>query len=190
MEQNPQQKGKIVTLRVYRGELKRDFDDPTKVTSENQTIKLLHGILEWQIFLKTIRATYSRVAIEAVNEETITITDTGIKNLKGHPVIKRTTRYDKIDTPKEITAEIKKAMEGEAKELTPEQKELKVLNDKNKALEAEMAEIKALLKNGKGDDDLKVLKAEYKELNPTGKGVSPTWSKDQIQEKIDGFKAQ
>jgi hypothetical protein len=53
-----------------------------------------------------------------------------------------------------------------------------------------MAEIKALLKNGKGDDDLKVLKAEYKELNPTGKGVSPTWSKDQIQEKIDGFKAQ
>jgi hypothetical protein len=115
---------KIVTLRVYKGKAARDFDDPSKVISENQTVKLTYGNQEWNIFLKHAQANYTRMNIELVQEEFITFKDTGRKDARGLDIKTRATEYKTIDAPENITSEVIASMSVKVAELTPEQKQI------------------------------------------------------------------
>lgn len=161
----------IVHLRIYKGsEIVRGEND--KVKNQNQTLKLKYDTKEYYNFIDTMyRNGWGRVKTLAAKIDVGGETDWDKYEAVSDDLFK------KIDA--EVQSKLKKVSN---KPLTQDQKEVA-------ALKAEMAELKELLKNGKGDDGMKALKAEYKELNPTGKGVSPAWTKEEIEEKIAGFKA-
>ena len=109
-----QVKNLIVQVKVYKGQV--NFDEKGRVTSTNQLMKIRYGIREWDLFLKSINQMgWTRVDVIKCLDGNNKIEKDGIFN---HPV---------IDTPDNIAVEIKKAMVGEEKQLTPEQKEIKQL---------------------------------------------------------------
>lgn len=107
-------KNLIVQVRVYKGQV--NFDEGGKLQSQNQLMKLRYGIREWDLFLKSINQMgWTRVDVIKCLDGNERIEKDGMIN---HPV---------IDTPDNIAVEIKKAMVGEDKPLTPEQQEIKDL---------------------------------------------------------------
>ena len=111
------QKNLIVQVRVYKGQV--NFDEKGNVTSPNQLMKLRYGIREWDLFLKGIvQMGWTRVDVVKCLDGNERIEEDGIIN---HPEVK---------VPETIEAEIKKAMEGEEKVLTPDQQKIKDLEGK------------------------------------------------------------
>lgn len=161
----------IVHLRTFKG-LQIVKGEDGNVMNQNQTLKLKYDTKEWYNFIETMyRSGWGRVNVLAAKIDKGGETDWA--------------KYKDVDSDLlekikvEVQSKLKKTSD---KPLTQEQKEIA-------ALKAEMKEMREALSGNKGGDELKALKAEYKELNPTGKGVSPTWSKEEIEEKIAGFKA-
>jgi hypothetical protein len=148
------QKNLIVQLRVYKGQV--NFDENGNLTSESQLMKLRYGIREWTLFLKSIyQMGWTRVDVVKCFDGNEKLEENGMFN---HP---------ETDIPSNIEAEIKVAMEGDKKKLTPEQQEIK-------ELKAQMAEIvkgkqkkeAPKEKSGKGNDDeaLNLAREKYEEL--------------------------
>lgn len=130
------QKNLIVQVRVYKGKV--NYNEKGELTSQAQLIKLRHGIKEWTLFLKSItQMGWSRVDVIKCLDGNTRIEKDGMIN---HPV---------IDTPDNIAVEIKEAMVGPKKQLTPEQQEIKDLKDQM----AELLESKKGKSKGDGTKD-------------------------------------
>ena len=106
-------KNVIVTLRIFKG--REAYDSSGKLISENQTMKLTYGILEWKNFLKTV----INMGLTKVEIVKCTDGDNG---------------YKEIEIPKEIQADIDNCFKIPESLLTPEQKKIKELEEKIEAL--------------------------------------------------------
>lgn len=127
-------KNLIVQVRVYKGKV--TYNENGDLTSQAQLIKLRYGIKEWDLFKKSIiQMGWSRVDVIKCLDGNTRIEKDGMIN---HPV---------IDTPDNIAVEIKEAMVGPKKQLTPEQQEIKDL----KAQMAELLELKEGIPNDVGN---------------------------------------
>lgn len=187
----------IVTLRVYKGKLTRDYDTH-EVNSENQTVKIAYGILEWNIFLENARSTFTRMNVESVKEEVISYTDTDRKDKRGDVIRRRHTKYVNIDIPENIKQEVDKVMKDEIIELTPDQRRIADLEakldmlttqDRGKTHKSKLEPKKEKSKvEAPSGEDINTIRAEYKELNPTGKGAFAGWGIEVLKEKIESFK--
>lgn len=134
------QKNLIVQVKVYKGPV--NFNEGGQLTSPAQLIKLRYGVREWTLFLKGIvQMGWTRVDVIKCldgNERTFD-EETRIAN---HPEV------DDAEIVKTIEAEIKKAMAGEEKQLTPEQQEIK-------ELKAQMAKLLGTKQDAPKDDSKK-----------------------------------
>lgn len=169
--ENAELKQVIVKLHVYRGAIRKDENN--KIVSESQNMKLWYGITEWELFKKNaLILGYSRtVVLSAID-------------MSG----KEPKVLDPI--PSVILNDIEMIYKGKEIELTPEQKKME-------AMEAEMAEMKALLKGGatppkkeavkveapKADGDLKKWRDKYQTV--LGKKAFNGWTAEQLEAKIE-----
>lgn len=112
----------IVTLRVYRGAI--NYDAKGKIKSENQTLNLTYGVLEWINFMDSARIFYSRMEIEKVREEIITWTDTEYRDKGGNIIKKKNIEYKVVDAHEEMKKDVKTALDAPVKYLTPDQKRI------------------------------------------------------------------
>ncbi len=159
----------IVTLEIFRGKPARDFDDPSKVISDHQTLKLPYGGLEWSIFMKNAKASFTRMSIKSVKEETLTHTKTDKTNKKGDQIVKRTSEYKAIDIPENIKLEVEAAMKDQGAILTPEQKRIADLEAKldiltNGKTEASVADASTPDTTPDVNEELKAAFDEYEKL--------------------------
>ena len=128
---------KVVKLRTFRGtEILKKEDGSYK--NENSLVSLVYDTLEWNNFLKNIKANpYCKIDVEKVFE-----------NVDG--------KYNEIEIPENIVKEVEKAHKGEQEvKLTPEQVEIA-------ELKAQMAQLLGKTKVVKVDakDDVLELKKE------------------------------
>ncbi len=126
------QKNLIVQLKVYKGPV--NFNEGGQLTSPAQLMKLRYGIREWDLFLKgIIQMGWTRVDVIKCLDGNERLFDEESR-VANHPEVKDS------EIIKTIEAEIKKAMVGKEKVLTPEQQEIK-------ELKAQMAELVASKKD-------------------------------------------
>lgn len=141
----------IVQLRIFRG--KESYDVNGKVTSNVQTMKLKFGRLEWVNFMKTAILVYSKI-------EVVRCTDMD-------------NDYKEITTPKEVLADVERALKGEEVKLTPQQQEIKELKDavaelkgkkESKKPESKPKEEKKFDKTPDTDEELEAARVRYEEV--------------------------
>jgi len=153
----------IVTLRAYKGELKRDFDNPEKVTSENQKVKLVYKSPAWVNYLDKARLNHSRIDIESVKEEHVDYKDTGRKDSRGFSIVNTLFSYKDSEATEEMKSEVSKCMQRKAKESTPDQETIQSLKE-------EMRELKESIKKGNADstpdvnEELEAARERYLEV--------------------------
>lgn len=161
-KQNP-----IVHLRVYRpfGQSKGiSYDENRKVQNENILVKLNHGVLEWNNYLKHIHANgFVKAIVEKV--------------MKGDKEIDKKAYQDEVD----------KAFKPVEAPLTADQKRIADLEAKLEKL-TNGSNDQSGGKGSKdgsddGNDDLKDLKVKYEEV--FGKKPFNGWDTDTIKKKIE-----
>lgn len=157
MEKKP-----IVHLRVYKGEL--NYTSDGKIKNENQSVKIQHNTVEWFNFMKYLNANqYSKVGVDRV------LNGSTMEPLKDY---------------KEIEEEVKKAFEGQDKEiqLTPDQKRIAELEAKIEGLMKASKPVKSDVVVPKEDNELQEARKEYQKV--FGKKGHHSWTVDQLKEKI------
>jgi hypothetical protein len=167
-------KNLLVTLRVHKGKV--SYDKNGKLQSDNQVVVLIHGSGAWTNYLAHARLNHTGMEVEKVVEETMKSIDTGRTNAQGFKITRPEFTENPIDTPKEITAEVLKAISPPVAELSPEQKEL-----------AELRAIVEDLKEGKDEtpnvnEELEAARKELEGL--TGKKPSHLFKLESLQTKI------
>lgn len=114
-----------VTLRLYYGQVAYDVNQ--KVTSKNEPVTIEHDTVEWTNFLKHLKANgITKVDVEKVYDLDKINKDEPVESLE---------RYKEVEDDK-IQKEVDKYLQTPEKELTPEQKQIKALQDQINELTA------------------------------------------------------
>ncbi|MFP7656089.1 hypothetical protein [Chryseobacterium proteolyticum] len=114
-----------VTLRLYYGQVTYDVNQ--KVTSKNEPITIQHGTVEWVNFLKHLKANgITKVDVEKIYDLDKVNKDEPVESLE---------RYKEVEDEK-IQKEVDEYLQAPVKELTPEQKQIKALQDQINELTA------------------------------------------------------
>lgn len=159
----------IVTLRVFKGKV--TFDESGNISSFNQTMKLHFGRLEWSNFLKSARMLgFSKIEV---------------LNCKEYDNDRKLVL---VETPESVVSDIKKIFEVPEKELTPEQKRIKELEERLARIELGSNPNKEVSKKEEApkvekDDDLEAARDRYKSI--FDKKPHHSWSVEVIEEKIN-----
>lgn len=150
-------KKSTVKLRVFKGQ-KLSYNQDGSIQNENQIITLPHNRVEWINFLDKMKMNnYLKVDVESANYIEKTKDEEGYFVEKSTPCTK-----EEVD---EIKKEIKKALATPVAKLTPEQKQIKELQE-------QLEEMKKLLKGNNlekesednVDEDLAEIKVKYEEV--------------------------
>lgn len=192
-------KKSIVHLRVYKGN-KLAFDENGTPLNENHAVKIAHGTLEWNNFLKmATKNGYCKVDVEKATSVEGWGEDEKISEISD------VSRYKK---------EVEDAIKPTEVVLSPEQEQIKKLEEQNKALlerfeamenatnKVKVPEVKITPEEKPKDvskieviepetvsvDNIDTLRDEYEKLNPEGKKAFNGWGVDALKEKIQAFK--
>lgn len=169
-----------VTLKLFYGAV--NYDAYGNVTSKSENIKLQHGTPEWANYLKHLRANGISKA------EVVNVYD--LSSFNKEVPVESLDRYKEVDDVEAIQNEVDKYIKIPEAELTPEQKELKELREKLEALTSG-TQFQVLKKSTTSSDDaakeLKEARDEYEKI--VGKKGGPTWTAEQIKNKIAEFQA-
>ncbi len=176
MEKKP-----VVKLRVYRGR-EVNYDANRKIKNENQLVSLEYNTKQWSLFMKNLPLNgYCKVEVEKVFK---TI-QTESKDKEGKKVIAKS--YEPIEDIAIYDKEVQEAFNPVVEVAkTPEQKQIAELSAKVEAMTNGKKETKP--KKEKKDkqpknDNIKALRAEYKELYD-GKNAFNGWGADKLKELI------
>lgn len=171
-------KQKVVHLRVYRGK-SLNYDANGNITTENWSVKLIHDIPEYHLFLKNMRPNgYIHVEVENVTE----LVDIDEDGISSYQELKDISQYQK---------EVENAFKIKAAPLTDEQKRIAELEATIKRFESMM--------NGKGgskqvseeasaddSDELASVQAEYERV--LGKKPHHLKTIDKLKQEIKAAK--
>lgn len=177
---------KIVTLRVVKGKVP-SYDKNGKMLNENQPVKLEHGTLSWKNYMDNLhRNGFCQVTVEKVFELD------GKRDKKGQSTGKE------VDM-EEINEEVQVIMKPIVTKAMTQTEEIAKLKADMLALQKGNPKMPDAPVNETPTDtiptaddsgmNIKALRAEYKKLNPKGKGAFSGWKADVLKEKIAAFKA-
>lgn len=115
-----------VTLRLYYGE--KNYDKDGNVKSKNETVSITYGSPEWDNFIKHLKSHgVTSAEVEKVYDLSKVNKNEPVESLK---------RYDEVEDTSEVDEVIKKLFDVAEKPLTPEQKQIKELQEQIAALTA------------------------------------------------------
>lgn len=115
-----------VTLRLFYGEL--NYDKDGNVKSKNETVSITFESPEWDNFIKHLKAHgVTSAKIEKVYDLSKVNKDEPVESLK---------RFGEVEDVSAVEAVINKLFENTEKPLTPEQKQIKELQEQIAALTA------------------------------------------------------
>ncbi len=115
-----------VTLRLFYGEL--NYDKDGNVKSKNETVSITFGSPEWDNFIKHLKAHgVTSAKVEKVYDLSKVNKDKPVESLD---------RYQEVEDKSSIEEVINKLFETADKPLTPEQKQIKELQEQIAALTA------------------------------------------------------
>ncbi|TQM18328.1 hypothetical protein [Chryseobacterium aquifrigidense] len=115
-----------VTLRLFYGEL--NYDKDGNVKSKNETVSITFESPEWDNFIKHLKAHgVTSVKVEKVYDLSKVNKDEPVESLK---------RFGEVEDVSAVEAVINKLFETTEKPLTPEQKQIKELQEQIAALTA------------------------------------------------------
>lgn len=180
----------VIKLRLFKGRVLKD--ELGNIASEHQAMKLMYGRLEWKNFIKNARLLgYTKVEVET-----------------AHKIVDG--KAEAIEIPEGVTKDVKSIYEVPEKELTPEQRKIKELEEKLEALASGKTEKKSKKADKKAKEDkvltdgdaeadlegqprpdnasLEALREQYVEV--VGKKPYHGWDADKIREKIEEHKNQ
>lgn len=163
-------KNVIVTLRVFKG--KPSYDENGKLISENQTMKLTYGLLEWTNFLKTVRN---------IGTTKVVI----VKCTDGND-----PSYPEIAIPQVIQSDIDDCFKVPEASLTADQKKIKELEAKINAIAEAKQPVKEYVKEQPKEEvvisedasDIEQLREKYEELY--GEKPHPRMGIKKLNQKI------
>lgn len=166
-----------VRLRVYYGDI--NYDVKGNVKSKNEALSMIFESPEWENFLKHVQSNgVSKIEVleaydlSKVNEK-IPVSELG--------------RYEKVEDLSKIKTNVAKYFSKPEKELTPEQIQIKELQEKIEVLTANSVKPLIAVHTNNTTNDLKLARDEYEKV--VGKKSGPTWTIEQINQKINDFKA-
>lgn len=200
MENKPVEK-KVVHLRVYKG-AKMSYDENQKPQNENHLVKTPYDSLEWKNLMERLSGSgFVKVDVENV----ITLVNPGPdekgKDVKDFSDIKKEVeiafKKGKVQAPEKTDLS---AIVEQNKKLAEQNERLAAQNEK---LSGEIDKIKGTnvasndidnkatppeTKEGDAENDISVLRTEYKKLHPEGKGAFNGWDEETLKQKIKEFK--
>lgn len=166
-----------VNLRVFKGS-KMSYDENGKPQNENQRVTLPYDTVQWQNYLKALRANrFVRVDVENVFFVESKKDDDGF--------FKDTFTDAGDDWMEKVKEEVKKHYEDAKPELTPEQKKIAELEAAIKALQNGSTKVKESKSEKKKEisEDINELRAKYEKLYD--KKPFAGWKADKLIEKIN-----
>lgn len=151
----------IVHLRIFKGQ-ELLYDGNGQLKTPSQIVKLTHNTIEWKNFLANLTASgYGMAKVEKVLQE-----------VDG--------KFEEVSIPSEIVKEVENVFKAPEKELTPEQKQIKELQERLDAMTKGN-------KPSKGIDLLADLKARYTSM--TDAIPNPDWTVQEYQDIIADMEA-
>jgi DNA-binding transcriptional MerR regulator len=163
-----------VTLKLFYGAV--TYDIKGNVTSKAENISLQYGTPEWVNYLKHLRANGITKA------EVLNVYDLNEVNEKES--VESLKRYKEVEGFEEIQDEVNESTKTPTAELTPEQKQIKDLQEMVAKLQESSSKQQQV--NPNENSELKIARDEYEKL--FGKKGGPTWTVEQINQKIEDFK--
>lgn len=157
------------------------YNAKAELTSKNETVTLIKDSSEWEIFMKHLKAN----GITEVKVQKVYNLD---KVNKNEPV-SSDKRYEEVKDVSEIQSEVDKIFKAPEVPLTPEQKQIKELQEKLAKLQnANQKPTLGTQIQNQGNDSLKEAREKYESI--VGKKGGPTWTVEVINQKIKEFQKE